>query len=36
MEDVIVWSDSYSIGIDEIDNQHKKFFEVAGKFHAEV
>ena len=36
MEDVIVWSDRYSIGIDEIDNQHKKFFEVAGKFHTDV
>jgi len=36
MEDVIVWSDIYSLGIGEIDNQHKKFFEVARKFHTDV
>jgi hemerythrin len=36
MEDLIAWSDAYSIGIDEIDKQHKKFFEVVHKFYMDI
>jgi len=36
MEDLIAWSDEYLIGIEEIDNQHKKFFEVTRKFYSDI
>jgi len=36
MADLIAWSDSYLIGIDEIDKQHKKFFEVVHKFYMDI
>jgi hemerythrin len=36
MEDLIGWSDDYLIGIDEIDKQHKKFFEVVHKFYMDI
>ncbi len=29
------WSDDYLIGIDKIDNQHKKFFKIAHQFYTE-
>lgn len=28
---MIKWSDDYLIGIEQIDNQHKKLFEIAGR-----
>jgi len=36
MVDLIAWSDGYSIGIDEIDKQHKKFFEVVHEFYMNI
>ena len=36
MIDLIAWSDDYLIGIDEIDKQHKKFFEVVHKFYMDI
>jgi hemerythrin-like metal-binding protein len=28
------WQDIYSVGVESIDNQHKKLFEIANRFHA--
>lgn len=30
------WSDDYLVGIDEIDNQHKGFFEAAHRLHDDI
>jgi len=27
------WSDSFSVGVEEIDRQHKRFFELVNQFH---
>lgn len=36
MEDLTKWSDDYLIGIDEIDKQHKRFFEVVHNFYMDI
>ena len=36
MKDLIAWSDTYSIGIDEIDKQHEKFFKVVHEFYMDI
>lgn len=28
---IIPWSDRYSMGVEEIDNDHKQLFQIAGK-----
>jgi hemerythrin len=30
---IIKWSDEYSLGNEELDNQHKELFEIASKIH---
>ncbi len=32
-KDISEWDDSYSVGISEIDDQHKKLFEYTALFH---
>ena len=36
MVDLISWSDNYLLGIDTIDEQHKKFFKVIHDFYMDV
>ena len=31
---LFVWQDIYSVGVEAIDNQHKRLFEIANRFHA--
>lgn len=31
---LFVWQDIYSVGVEVIDNQHKKLLEIANRFHA--
>ena len=31
--EIIKWNKSYSVGIEEIDKQHKKFFEIINKLY---
>lgn len=30
---MILWQDKYAIGLEKIDNQHKKLFEIAGRIY---
>jgi hemerythrin len=32
---LFVWKDVYSVGIDEIDQQHQQLFDIANRFHFE-
>ena len=31
---LFVWQDIYSVGVEAIDNQHKRLFAIANRFHA--
>jgi hemerythrin-like metal-binding protein len=31
---LFTWQNIYSVGVEQIDNQHKKLFEIANRFHA--
>lgn len=33
---MFVWDDKYSVGIEEIDNQHRYFFELANKVYKAI
>jgi len=33
MSEIIIWNNRYSIGVTEIDNQHKKLFEFLNSYH---
>ncbi|MCL2075517.1 MAG: bacteriohemerythrin [Betaproteobacteria bacterium] len=36
MSNMFIWSDEYSVGIDEIDEQHKNLFAMAEKLHQAI
>lgn len=33
MSEIIVWNEKWSIGIEEIDSQHKKLFDLLNSYH---
>jgi len=33
---LLVWNNSYSVGVEEIDKQHQKIFEIANKLSASI